>query len=306
MNIEMKQKKIAEMKVMGKEKRSASKLIAVLTMLAGFLLGATAQAAQTVTYYHADAAGTAVAASDESGSLLWRKSYDPYGDKRTDGEGDSNAIAYTGKKHDDVTGLTYMGARYYDPEVGRFMGMDAVGFQDDSPITFNRYAYANNNPYKYKDPDGNIVFLIPVVMFIAKEIAGEVFERTTGIPAVFTVKGAAKAGLKLLKSLGKKKGWNGPADYSSVKDPKNLVNTKPTPRQVREMKELNRQHNGGVLRSDLDGTKLVDAKKSMKGVTPAKNEVQVDHINPVNKGGTRTNSNLQLLGRKQNRDKSDK
>ena len=184
--------------------RYGKSLFFILNLVLGTLMVNTAHAEITTTYYHTDAAGSVVAASDDTGSLLWRKSYSPYGEKVADGEGDSNAIAFTGKQHDDVTGLTYFGARYYDPEVGRFMGMDAVGFSDDNPISFNRYAYANNNPYRYKDPDGNIVFLIPIVAFVAKEIAGEVFERTTGIPAVFTVKGAAKAGIKLLKTLGKK------------------------------------------------------------------------------------------------------
>ncbi len=118
---------------MSKDTKSASKLIVVLAMLASLLLGASAQAAQTVTYYHTDALGSAVAASDESGTLLWRKSYSPYGEKVADGEGDANAVSYTGKKHDDTTGLTYFGARYYDPEVGRFMGMDAVGFKEGNP-----------------------------------------------------------------------------------------------------------------------------------------------------------------------------
>jgi len=153
-----------EKRVMGKEKRSASKLIVVLTILASFLLGATAQAAPTVTYYHSDALGSAVAASDESGSLLWRKSYEPYGDKITDGENDPNAIAYTGRKHDDVTGLTYMGARYYDPEVGRFSGIDPVGISLDNPMSFNRYASFNNNPYKYVDPDGKAAQALEVVV----------------------------------------------------------------------------------------------------------------------------------------------
>ena len=97
--------------------------------------------------------------------------------------------------------------------------------------------------------------------------------------------------------------WKGAVDYISVKDPKNLVNTKPTPRQVRQMKELNRQQNDGFLRSDLDGTLMVDSKKSTRSVTPPTHEVQVDHKIPVAKGGTRTNVNLQLLTRKQNRDK---
>jgi RHS repeat-associated protein len=100
------------------------------------------------------------------------------------------------------------------------------------------------------------------------------------------------------------KGWKGPCDYSCIADPKNLVNTKPTPRQVREMKRLNREHNDGLLRSDMDGTILVDSKKSMRGVTPPSNEAQIDHILSVDKGGTRTSTNLQILSRKQNRDKS--
>ena len=45
-----------------------------------------------------------------------------------------------------------MQARYYDPVIGRFYSNDPVGFR--GVHSFNRYAYANNNPYKYVDPDG--------------------------------------------------------------------------------------------------------------------------------------------------------
>ncbi len=38
--------------------------------------------------------------------------------------------------------------------IGRFYSNDPVGFGADNPMMFNRYAYANNNPYKYVDPDG--------------------------------------------------------------------------------------------------------------------------------------------------------
>jgi uncharacterized protein RhaS with RHS repeats len=46
----------------------------------------------------------------------------------------------------------YMQARYYDPVIGRFYSNDPIGFTNIH--TFNRYAYANNNPYRYTDPDG--------------------------------------------------------------------------------------------------------------------------------------------------------
>ena len=53
----------------------------------------------------------------------------------------------------------YMQARYYDPVIGRFYSNDpvsALGHLSQGNIQgFNRYAYANNNPYKYVDPDGN-------------------------------------------------------------------------------------------------------------------------------------------------------
>ena len=58
------------------------------------------------------------------------------------------------KPFDNQTGLSYMGARYYDPVIGRFMGVDPVGFQENNIHSFNRYAYANNNPYKFVDPSG--------------------------------------------------------------------------------------------------------------------------------------------------------
>jgi hypothetical protein len=45
-----------------------------------------------------------------------------------------------------------MQARYYDPVIGRFYSNDPAGFSNVH--NFNRYAYANNNPYKYIDPDG--------------------------------------------------------------------------------------------------------------------------------------------------------
>jgi 5-methylcytosine-specific restriction endonuclease McrA len=100
--------------------------------------------------------------------------------------------------------------------------------------------------------------------------------------------------------------FKGRADYSGVKAPKNVTaSTKPTPRQVREMKAENRSQNGGTLRDDVTGEELVDSPKSQQGVTPPPNAAEIDHIVPVNKGGTRATDNLQILGKKNNRDKWD-
>jgi len=83
---------------------------------------------------------------------------------------------YTGHREDPETGLTYMGARYYSPTLGRFMGMDPAGVNESSIHSFNRYAYANNNPYKYVDPDGGVA-IIPLIIWAggAAAFIGDVF-----------------------------------------------------------------------------------------------------------------------------------
>ncbi|MBU2112696.1 MAG: RHS repeat-associated core domain-containing protein [Gammaproteobacteria bacterium] len=75
---------------------------------------------------------------------------------------------YTGHLEDDDLQLTYMQARYYDPIIGRFYSNDPVDMlghmQRGNPtMGFNRYAYVNNNPYKYTDPDGEFLFLLPLL-----------------------------------------------------------------------------------------------------------------------------------------------
>ncbi|HEX3047778.1 MAG TPA: RHS repeat-associated core domain-containing protein [Bacillota bacterium] len=55
---------------------------------------------------------------------------------------------YTGKKISQDTGLVYFGARFYDPEVGRFITQDPV--KDG----LNWYAYCNDNPVMYVDLTG--------------------------------------------------------------------------------------------------------------------------------------------------------
>jgi RHS repeat-associated protein len=56
--------------------------------------------------------------------------------------------------NDADTGLVYMQQRYYEPLAGRFLSVDPVTTDFKTGEQFNRYAYVNNNPYKFKDPDG--------------------------------------------------------------------------------------------------------------------------------------------------------
>lgn len=107
-------------------------------------------ATTTPVYLHPDLLGSPRKASSGTGALLWQEHYDPYGAKLN---GSETTVGYTGHAH-DATGLTYMKARFYDPSQHRFLTPDPIHFVDDNPFTFNRYAYGNNNPYRFSDPTG--------------------------------------------------------------------------------------------------------------------------------------------------------
>ena len=106
------------------------------------------------TYPHSDHLGSAAAATDASGNLLWREDYTPFGEPRQNPAGNADDEGFTGHIHDSATGLTYMQARYYDPVIGRFLSHDPVGFAQGGPGQFNRYVYAENNPINNIDPTG--------------------------------------------------------------------------------------------------------------------------------------------------------
>jgi RHS repeat-associated protein len=104
------------------------------------------------TYQHLDALGSPVAVTDASGTVVERSYYEPYGELRnrplTDG------IGYAGHVSDSANNLSYMQQRYYDPSIGIFLSVDPITALQKPASHFNRYRYANNNPYKFIDPNG--------------------------------------------------------------------------------------------------------------------------------------------------------
>ncbi len=118
-----------------------------------------------VKYQHTDALGTPVKVTDANRALLEATEYEPYGkvlNRPThDGPG------FTGHIEDAATGLTYMQQRYYDPMCGCFLSVDPVVADPSSGWNFNRFNYAANNPYKYRDPDGRVIDTVFDVGFAA-------------------------------------------------------------------------------------------------------------------------------------------
>jgi RHS repeat-associated protein len=153
---------------------------AKLLIAAAGLLSTSGQA-NTVTYFHNDLLGSPTAATNQAGQVVWREAYHAYGErKKNDADSAPNKVWYTSRHQDEDTGLVYMGARYYEPAIGRFLSTDAVGFHETNIHSFNRYAYANNNPYKFVDPDGNIGKL---VVSVGKVIikGGDIYSTVSGL-----------------------------------------------------------------------------------------------------------------------------
>ena len=119
----------------------------------GLTLLAVKDSSGEMSYYHQDVLGSTTLVTDDSGNTIERTNYAPYGAVL---EGGKSRYLYTGKELDSSE-LYYYGARYYDPAIMHFTQADTVTGDVYDPLQLNRYSYARNNPYKYTDPNGNII-----------------------------------------------------------------------------------------------------------------------------------------------------
>ena len=96
--------------------------------------------------------------TNSSGNIVNKYAYDEFGKVLSQEEAIPNPFKYVGQfgVMDEENGLFYMRARYYDPEVGRFINKDPIGFLGG----LNIYAYVENNPVNHIDPEGLEVLLL--------------------------------------------------------------------------------------------------------------------------------------------------
>ncbi|HSP78408.1 MAG TPA: toxin TcdB middle/N-terminal domain-containing protein [Myxococcaceae bacterium] len=142
--------------------------------------------ASGANWYHQDHLGSVRVLSNQSGQVVASYDYSAFGATLSSSGSTSNSRGYGGHVVDD-TGLVYMNARYYDPQLGRFVSPDPVVPSSENPQALNRYAYVYNNPISNSDPTGHV----PVVAAIATSVAVGVATEFAGAAFIISVVGAA-------------------------------------------------------------------------------------------------------------------
>lgn len=127
-----------------------------------YSLGDTEVAARTgsnaVSYLAPDRQGTDTIAIDAATQAVTRRQYLPYGQVRGAAPGAwPGDNGYVGGTIDPATSLENLGAREYDPALGRFLSSDAV-LEAADPKEMGGYAYAGNNPVTHSDPSGDMLY----------------------------------------------------------------------------------------------------------------------------------------------------
>ena len=133
---------------------------------AGQMVAQRVTAGATVTLYslHTDRLGSVVAVGNGGGGLVSGSyaAYEPFGTFLVQPTGTNPSVTdrgFTGQRSNNLSpawlGLVYMNARYYQPQLGRFVSPDSIVPEPENPQSYNRYAYSYNNPVNYIDPSGH-------------------------------------------------------------------------------------------------------------------------------------------------------
>ena len=121
-------------------------------------------------FLHRDQLGSIVAITDLNGKLVEARHFDAWGKVLSITDGNGNKLenllldrGYTGHEHLASVGLIHMNGRLYDPALHRFLMPDNYIQDPFNTQNFNRYGYCLNNPLKYTDPNGEIIWAAVIV-----------------------------------------------------------------------------------------------------------------------------------------------
>jgi RHS repeat-associated protein len=152
-----------------------------LLMASGSLDETFAQVGSTTTTsYLRDGTNSTVALTSSNATISANLNYSPYGDSAQSGSA-ATSFQYTGRENDGATGLYYYRARYYSPQLGRFVSEDPLGLGGGN----NVYAYAMGDPVSNNDPLGLFITSVDAACIMdpgfCAEIMGQMFQNLAAI-----------------------------------------------------------------------------------------------------------------------------
>ncbi|WP_300601570.1 FG-GAP-like repeat-containing protein [Niabella sp.] len=135
----------------------------------------------SIYYVYTDQLGSIVAVTNESGSVVAEQNFDAWGRKRNPVNWGYSSVpavpdwlyrGFTGHEHITAFNLINMNARLYDPMTGMMISPDNFNQNPFSPAGYNGYLYANGNPLKYIDKDGNFAFVVVLIPIVKAIVIG--------------------------------------------------------------------------------------------------------------------------------------
>ncbi|HEY3358302.1 MAG TPA: RHS repeat-associated core domain-containing protein, partial [Polyangia bacterium] len=147
--------------------------------LAGGMRVASRAADGTMSFYHADHLGSLRLISDISGHSVRTFEYAPFGKLLTTSGTLTDTHRFTGQEADDESGLMFYQARFYDPELGRFVQPDQFLPDGNFSQALDPYAYAYNSPINYVDPSGHAPLVAAIAVGLGASVATGVAIATT-------------------------------------------------------------------------------------------------------------------------------
>lgn len=111
-------------------------------------------ASNQVYYFHNDHLGTPQELIDREGNIVWQAEYDAFGKATVKINSVENNLRFPGQYYDSETQLHHNFMRDYDVETGRYVQEDPFGMMS----SMNYYTYAYQNPLRFTDPTGEVVW----------------------------------------------------------------------------------------------------------------------------------------------------
>lgn len=106
-------------------------------------------------YLVTDHLGSTTVILDAGGEVVSELHYKTWGEARDPVDETTTDYLYTGQRWESEIGLYDYKTRFYDPQLGRFSQADTIVPEPRNVLAWDRFAYANNSPLVYADPDGH-------------------------------------------------------------------------------------------------------------------------------------------------------